>query len=104
MTAPAATEATIAAVRARYPALSPLSALAFLALCAAPAAGRALAKKLGLAQSELFRAVSSLEEAGLVRAPPAPDDDALRRVLDLTASGRRLRAEIEHAQTKTPPV
>jgi DNA-binding MarR family transcriptional regulator len=96
-----ATDAAIAAIRARCPALDEVSARALLALCAAPSGGRALARKLGLAQSDVFRAFSTLGEAGLVRAVPPLDDDPLRRTLAPTPLGLRLWPA---AQTKTPPV
>ncbi|MSO96852.1 MAG: hypothetical protein EXR11_01345 [Rhodospirillaceae bacterium] len=92
----AETEAAIATVLARYPALDGPSALVFLALCAAPSGGRALSKKLGLAQSDLFRSLATLEEVGLVSAADPPvDDDPLRRVLTLTTAGFQLKLDLQ---------
>ncbi|MDX2142184.1 MAG: helix-turn-helix domain-containing protein [Rhodospirillaceae bacterium] len=89
---------TAEALRERYPGLDALAVLVFLALCAGPAGGRSLSKKLGRAQSDVFRALSTLEEAGLIAAQPPVADDPLRRTVALTRAGLQLAA-----QTKTPP-
>lgn len=56
---------------------------------AAPVAARALAKRLDLPQSTLFRCLTALEDAGLVEAVSPAGDDPLRRRVAPTAAGRR---------------
>ncbi|MDX2224919.1 MAG: helix-turn-helix domain-containing protein [Rhodospirillaceae bacterium] len=74
------------------PDLDGAAAAVFARLCAdGPLPGRRLAKRLGLAQSEAFRALALLAEVGLIAAA---DDtgDALAATYSLTAAGEALRA------------
>ncbi|MBL8644780.1 MAG: MarR family transcriptional regulator [Rhodospirillaceae bacterium] len=55
----------------------------------APIQARTLAKRLGLAQSTVFRCLAALEDAGLIAAQSG--DDPLRRIISLTAAGEKLK-------------
>jgi DNA-binding transcriptional ArsR family regulator len=91
-------DALAAAVLADCPGLDAAAIAVFALLCAeGPRSGRRLAKRIGLAQSEAFRALALLAEAGLVEAdrhagPEDPDGDALAQPHRLSARGEALRA------------
>lgn len=83
-----------AAVLAAHPELDGPALAVFALLCVhAPLSGRQLAKRLNLAQSEAFRALALLADAGLVSADGAAD--ALAGAYRLSAAGEALRRRID---------
>ncbi len=63
-----------------------------LSLTTTPIQARTLAKRLGVAQSTLFRCLISLEDAHFIAVEA--DDDPLRRFITLTLTGVAKKAAL----------